>query len=71
MSRNGRVIRLQAELLTIYRSAGLVNQAVTLNDAVGLLRLTPGHVDRSGGQLAEVDKAGSAWRFWRRKGDNR
>lgn len=36
---------LQAEFLTIYRSAGLINQAVALDDAVGLFRLSPGHVD--------------------------
>lgn len=62
MSRHGRVIRLRAEFLTIHWSAGLVNQAVALDDAVGLLGLSPGHVDRSGGQLAEVDEAGSARR---------
>lgn len=64
MSRHGGVIRLEAEFLTIYRSAGLINQAVALNDAIGLLGLPPGHVDRGGGQLAEVDEAGSTWRFW-------
>lgn len=40
---------LQAEFLTIYRSAGLIDQAVTFDDAVGLFRLSPGHVDRGGG----------------------
>lgn len=69
MSRHGRVIRLQTEFLTIYWSAGLVNEAVTLNDAVGLLGLPPGHVDRGGGQLAEVDEAGSTRRFRWRKGE--
>lgn len=71
MSRNGRVIRLQAEFLTIYWSAGLINQAVTLNDAVGLFGLSPGHVDRSCGQLAKVDEAGSARCFWRGGGKKR
>lgn len=64
MSRHGRVIRLQAEFLTIYWGAGLINQAIALNDAVGLLGLSPGHVDRSCGQLTEVDKAGSTRCFW-------
>lgn len=63
MSRQGRVIRLQ-EFLTIDRSAGLINQAVALNDAVGLLGLSPGHIDRSGGQLTEVDEVGSTRRYW-------
>lgn len=45
MSRHGRVIRLQAEFLTIDWSTGFVNQAVALNDAIGLLGLSPGHVD--------------------------
>lgn len=44
--------------LTIHRSAGLVNQAVAFDDAVGEGGLAPGHVDRGGGQLAEVDEAG-------------
>lgn len=60
MSRHDRVIRLQAEFLTIYRSAGLINQTVTLDDAVGLLWLPPGHIDRGGGQLAEMDEVGGA-----------
>lgn len=54
MPSNRRVVGLQEEFLTIDWSAGLVNQAVALNDAVGLLRLSPGHVDRGGGQLTEV-----------------
>lgn len=54
------------KVLTIYRSAGLINQAVAFNDAVGLLGLPPGHVDRGGCQLAEVDEAGSAGGCWRR-----
>lgn len=45
--------------LTIHRSAGLVNQAVAFDDAVGEGGLAPGHIDRGGGQLAEVDEAGS------------
>lgn len=52
------------EFLTIYWSAGLINEAITLNDAVGLLGLSPGHIDRGCSQLAEVDEAGSTWRFW-------
>lgn len=64
MSRHGRVVRLQAKFLTIYWSAGLVNQAVPLDDAVGLFGLSPGHVDRGGGQLAEVDEARSTGRFF-------
>lgn len=64
MSRHGRVVRLQAEFLTIYWSAGLVNQAVPLDDAVGLFGLSPGHIDRGGGQLAEVDEARSTGRFF-------
>ena len=63
MSRHGRVIRLKAEFLTIDRSGRLINQAVALNDAIGLLGLSPGHVDRSGGQLTEVDEAGSTGCF--------
>lgn len=59
-----RCATLQTELLTIYRSEGLVNQAVSFNDAVGLLGLPPGHVDRGGCQLAEVDEAGCAGGFW-------
>lgn len=59
--------RLQTEFLTVHRSAGLVNQAVSLNDAVGLPGLPPGHVDRGGCQLAEVDEAGSAGGFLRGK----
>lgn len=55
--------KLQTEFLTIYRSAGLINQAVTFNDTVGLLGLSPGHVDRGGCELAEVDEAGSAGGF--------
>lgn len=62
------VQELQTEFLTIYRSAGLINQAVPFNDAVGLLGLPPGHVDRGGCQLAEVDEAGSTGCFWRKKG---
>lgn len=57
-------VRLQAKFLTIYWSAGLVNQAVPLDDAVGLFGLSPGHVDRGGGQLAEVDEARSTGRFF-------
>lgn len=60
-------LKLQTEFLTIYRSAGLINQAVPFNDAVGLLGLPPGHVDRSCCQLAEVDEAGGAGGFWRKK----
>lgn len=57
--------RLQTEFLTIYRSAGLINQAVAFDDAIGLLGLPPGHVDRGGCQLAEVDEAGGTGGFWR------
>lgn len=67
MSRHGGVIRLRAQFLTIDWSAGLINQTVALNDAVGLLGLSPGHVDGTGGQLTEVDEAGSTRCFWGRK----
>lgn len=49
------------KFLTIYRRAGLVDHTVSLHDAVGMLGLTPGHVDRGGGEFTEVDKTGSAW----------
>lgn len=45
--------------LTIHRSTGLVHQTIAFDDAVGEGGLAPGHVDRGGGQLAEVDEAGS------------
>lgn len=45
--------------LTIQWSTGLINQTVAFDDAVGEGGLAPGHVDRGGGQLAEVDEAGS------------
>lgn len=45
--------------LTIHGGAGLVHQPVALQDAVGELRGLPGHVYRGGGQLAELDRAGS------------
>lgn len=46
--------------LTIHGGAGLVHQPVALQDAVGELWGLPGHVHRGGGQLAELDRAGSA-----------
>lgn len=67
MSRDGRAVRLQAQFLTINWRAGLINQAVSLNDTIGLLGLSPGHIDRGGGQLTEVNVAGSSWCFWRGK----
>lgn len=45
--------------LTVHRGAGLVHQAVAFDDAVGEGGLAPGHIDRGGGQLAEVNEAGS------------
>ena len=45
MPGDGGVVGLQAEFLTIDWSAGLINQAVALDDAVGLFGLSPGHVD--------------------------
>lgn len=46
--------------LTINRHAGLVDKSVTLNDAVREDRLAPRHVDRGGGELAEMNETGSA-----------
>lgn len=48
------------EFLTIHGRAGLVDHAVALDDAVGVPGLPPGHVDRGGGQLTEVNEAGRA-----------
>lgn len=45
--------------LTIYRRAGFVDQTVALDYAIREGGIAPGHVDRGGGQLAEVDEAGS------------
>lgn len=63
MSTNGRVVTLQAGFLTVYWSAGLVNQPVAFDDAIGLFGLSPGHIDRRGGELTEVDVARSTWRL--------
>lgn len=46
--------------LTIHRSAGFIHQTVAFNYAIGEGGLAPGHVDGGGGQLTEVDEAGSA-----------
>lgn len=46
--------------LTINRHAGLVDKSVTLKDAVREDRLAPRHVDRGGGELAEMNETGSA-----------
>lgn len=64
MSVHGRGFRLQAEFLTVHRRAGLINQAVAFNDAIGLFGLSPGHVDRSGGQFTKVDEARCGGGFW-------
>lgn len=70
MSAEGRqdvAEQLSVKRLTVDGRARLVHQAVALNDTVGLLGLAPGHVDRRGGELTEVDEAGSTGRFGRRK----
>ena len=54
--------------LTIHGGAGLVHQPVALQDAVGELWGLPGHVHRGGGQLAELDRAGSAGGCGRQRG---
>lgn len=46
------------ERFTIYRCAGFIDQTVALDDAIRKGGLAPGHVDRGGGQLTEVDEAG-------------
>ena len=48
------------EGLTVDGGVGFVDQAVALDDAVGIGGLPPGDVDRGGGELAEVDEAGGA-----------
>lgn len=57
------VARLKADFLTVDWSAGLINQTVAFDDAIGLLWLPPGHVYRSCGQFTEVDVAGSSGCF--------
>lgn len=48
----------QFDFLTVDRCAGLIDQAVALNYAIGMFGLSPGHVDRRSSKLTEVDKAG-------------
>ena len=45
---------------TIHRCAGLIDEAVPLNHAVGVHGLPPGYVYRRCGELTEVDEAGRA-----------
>ena len=47
---------------TVHGAAGLVHQTVALQDAVVVSGFPPGHVDRGGGELAEVDEARSRGR---------
>lgn len=54
------LINSRREQLTINRHAGLVDESVALEDAIGKDRLAPGDVDGGGGELAEVDETGSA-----------
>lgn len=71
MSAEGRqdvAEQLSVTRLTVDGRAGLVHQAVALDDAVGLLGFAPRHVDRRGGELTEVDEVGSAGRFGRKEG---
>lgn len=48
------------KILTVDRSAGFVDEAVPINDAVRERRPSPGYVHRGGGELTEVDKTGCA-----------
>lgn len=46
------------ETLTIDSHAGLVDESVAVDDAVGKNWLAPGDVDGGGGELAEMDETG-------------
>lgn len=50
---------MYGRFLTIHWSTGFVDHAVALHDAIGLLGLTPGHVDRGSGEFTEVNETGS------------
>lgn len=61
--------KLRSKKLTIDWCAGFVDQTVALNYAIREGGLAPGNVDRGGGQLAEVNEAGSTggWNIERPK----
>lgn len=59
LSAEKKNVTSENESFTIHRCAGLIDQTEAFNYAVREGGLAPGHVDGGGGQLAEVDEAGS------------